>query len=49
MRFLRLLFTGNRSISAKLALKIGKLLGTSAEYWHGMQTAFDLQKARLEE
>jgi len=46
---LSLLFAGKRNISVQLALKIGKLLGTSAEYWHGMQTAFDLQKARLEE
>ena len=37
------------NISAQLALKIGKFLGTSAEYWYGMQTAFDLHKARLEE
>jgi len=35
-------------ISAQLALKIGKFLGTSAEYWC-MQPAYDLQKATLEE
>lgn len=35
---LSLLFAGNRNISAQLAL------GTSAEYWYGMQTAYDLQK-----
>ncbi len=46
---LSLLFAGKRNISAQLALKIGKFLGTSAEYWYGMQTAFDLQKARLEQ
>jgi addiction module HigA family antidote len=46
---LSLLFAGKRNISAQLALKIGKFLGTSAEYWYGLQTAYDLQKARLEE
>jgi addiction module HigA family antidote len=46
---LSLLFAGKRNISAQLALKIGKFLGTSAEYWYGMQTAYDLQMARLEE
>jgi HTH-type transcriptional regulator/antitoxin HigA len=46
---LSLLFAGKRNISAPLALKIAKLLGTSAEYWYGMQTAYDLQKARQEE
>ncbi|TDG36188.1 addiction module antidote protein, HigA family [Pedobacter changchengzhani] len=46
---LSLLFAGKRNISAQLALKISKFLGTSAEYWYGMQTAYDLQKARLEE
>jgi len=46
---LSLLFAGKRNISAQLALKIGKYLGTSAEYWYGMQTAFDLQKARYED
>jgi len=44
-----LLFAGKRNISTQLALKIGKFSGTSAEYWYGMQTAYDLQKARLEE
>lgn len=46
---LSLLFAGKRNISAQLALKIGKFLNTSAEYWYGMQTAYDLQKARLEQ
>lgn len=43
------IFVGKRNISAQLAIKIGKILETSAEYWYGMQTAFDLQKAKLEE
>ena len=43
------IFVGKRNISAQLAIKIGKILETSAEYWYGTQTAFDLQKAKLEE
>lgn len=46
---LSLLFAGKRNISAPLAQKIGKFLATTAEYWYGMQSAFDLQKARIEE
>lgn len=46
---LSLIFAGKRNISASLALKIGRFLGTSAEYWYSMQTAYDLQIARLEE
>jgi HTH-type transcriptional regulator/antitoxin HigA len=46
---LSLIFAGKRNISASLALKIGRYLGTSAEYWYNMQTAYDLQMARLEE
>ena len=46
---LSLIFAGKRNISAQLALKIGKFLGTSAEYWYSMQNAYDLQLARLEE
>lgn len=46
---LSLIFAGKRNISAQLALKIGRYLGTSAEYWYNMQATYDLQIARLEE
>lgn len=44
------IFTGKRNISAALALKLEKYLdGISADYWYGLQTAYDLQEARKTE
>jgi addiction module HigA family antidote len=40
------IFAGKRNISAKLALKLEKLLGVSAAYWAGLQLSYDLQEAR---
>ena len=40
------IFAGKRNISAKLALKLEKLLDISAQYWLGMQMEFDLYVAR---
>jgi HTH-type transcriptional regulator/antitoxin HigA len=41
------IFAGKRNISAQLALKLEKYLeGTTADYWYGLQTSFDLQEAR---
>lgn len=40
------IFSGKRNISARLAVKLEKVLGISAEYWINLQTAFDLQEAR---
>jgi addiction module HigA family antidote len=40
------LFKGKRHINARLAVKIEKVLGVSAEYWLGLQTAYDLNVAR---
>jgi antitoxin HigA-1 len=41
---------GHANITADMAVRLGQLLGTSAELWLGMQTAYDLwterQKAR---
>ena len=42
------IFAGKRNISAKLALKIEKLLNVSAIYWLGMQMEYDLYLARHE-
>lgn len=42
------IFTGKRNISITLALKLEKILEISAEYWIGLQTAYDLQEARKE-
>jgi HTH-type transcriptional regulator/antitoxin HigA len=40
------LFKGKRHIGARLALKLEKELGISAEFWLNMQTKFDLAEAR---
>jgi antitoxin HigA-1 len=40
--------TGARPVSADLALRFGKVLGQSAEYWLNLQAAYDLAKAREE-
>ena len=36
---------GHAGISADMALRLSDLLGTSAELWLGMQTAYDLWQA----
>lgn len=40
------IFAGRRNISAKLALKLERLLDVSASYWAGLQLSYDLQEAR---
>jgi antitoxin HigA-1 len=40
------LFKGKRNINAKLAVKLEKVLEVSAEYWLGLQSAYDLTIAR---
>lgn len=40
------IFKGDRGISAKLAIKLEKVFGISAEYWLNMQMAYDLSIAR---
>jgi addiction module HigA family antidote len=40
------LFKGKRHINARLAVRLEKALGVSAEYWLGLQSAFDLNIAR---
>jgi len=42
------IFAGKRNISAKLALRLEKLLDVSANYWLGMQMEYDLYIARHE-
>lgn len=39
-------FAGKRNISARLAVKLEKLLDVSAQYWAGLQLAYDLHQAR---
>ena len=38
--------TGARPITADLALRFGKALGQSPEYWLNLQAAYDLATAR---
>jgi antitoxin HigA-1 len=40
------LFKGKRNINARIALKLEAALGISAEYWMGLQSAYDLTMAR---
>ena len=40
------LFKGKRHINARIAVKLEKSLDISAEYWLGLQTAYDLNIAR---
>ncbi len=40
------LFKGKRNIGARLAIKLEKELGISAEFWLNLQTKFDLAEAR---
>ena len=42
------IFAGKRNISAKMAVKLEKLLGISAHYWFGLQMEFDLYTAKQE-
>jgi addiction module HigA family antidote len=38
---------GRRAITAETALRLDQLFGTSADFWLGLQTAYDLETARL--
>ncbi|HEY8781583.1 MAG TPA: HigA family addiction module antitoxin [Mucilaginibacter sp.] len=40
------LFKGKRNITARIAIKLEKALGVSAEYWLGLQSTYDLTIAR---
>jgi antitoxin HigA-1 len=39
---------GRRGITADTALRLGRYLGTSAEFWMGLQAEYDLRVARSE-
>ena len=40
------LFKGKRHINARLAVRLENVLGVSAEYWLGLQSAYDINVAR---
>lgn len=39
---------GRGRITAEMALRLGRYFGTSAEFWTGLQTEYELRKARRE-
>ena len=39
---------GERVISADTALRLARYLGTSAEFWLGLQSDYELEKAKDE-
>jgi addiction module HigA family antidote len=39
---------GERAISADTALRLARYLGTSPEFWLGLQSDYDLEKAKDE-
>ncbi len=39
---------GQRAISADTALRLARYLGTSAEFWLGLQSDYELEKAKDE-
>ena len=43
------LFKGKRNINARIAVKLEMALGINAEYWLGLQSAYDLTMAREHE
>ncbi len=45
-RTLSMLVNGHLGVSAEMALRLGKALGTTPELWLNMQQSYDLWKAR---
>jgi len=37
---------GRRAVTAETALRLGRFFGTSADFWLGLQAAYDLETAR---
>jgi addiction module HigA family antidote len=42
------LLRGDRPVTAELALRLGRALGQTPQYWLNLQTAFDLKVAQIE-
>ena len=38
---------GHRAVTAETALRLGRFFGTSADFWLGLQAAYDLERAKL--
>jgi len=39
---------GRRAVTAETALRLGRYLGTSAQFWLNLQAAYDLSRAEAE-
>jgi len=39
--------SGSRPVTAELALRLGRALGQSPQYWLNLQTAYDLKMANI--
>lgn len=42
------LLRGDRPVTAELALRLGRALGQTPQYWLNLQTTFDLKVAQIE-
>jgi antitoxin HigA-1 len=42
------IMNGDRSITAQMALRLGRAFGTTPQYWINLQTIYDLKHARAE-
>lgn len=42
------LLRGDRPVTAELALRLGRALGQTPQYWLNLQTTYDLKLAQLE-
>jgi antitoxin HigA-1 len=42
------LLNGKRAVTAPMAVRLGRVLGTDADFWLNLQMAWDLHKARVE-
>ncbi len=41
------ILTGDRPVTAELALRLGRALGQTPQYWLNLQTTFDLKVAQI--
>jgi addiction module HigA family antidote len=42
------ILNGERSISARMAIRLGQAFGTTPQYWLNLQMIYDLKRARAE-
>lgn len=42
------IMNGKRSITAQMAIRLGKAFGTTAQYWLNLQTIYELKRAQAE-